>query len=177
MKSLHAWLAISLVAVFADATAHSASDAYLTLTVATGAGGTTRIDAQWDIALRDLHFVLKLDDDGDGNLTWGEVRKHQARIAAYAYDNLRASADGKPCAVEPARQSIASHADGAYAALHFAIVCRGTPRKLALDYGLLFAVDPSHRGIVVFRHGGTVATALASPDNAAIEFALPLVTP
>jgi len=173
MKPFHVFVAALLVTVFADATAHSASDAYLTLTVAKSAGSTTRIDAQWDVALRDLHFVLKLDDDGDGNLTWGEVRKHQARIAAYAYDNLRASADGKPCAVEPVRQSVASHADGAYAALHFTIACAGGPRNLAIDYRLFFAVDPSHRGIVVFRAGDTAATSLLSPDKPQADFALP----
>jgi hypothetical protein len=62
--------------------AHSASDAYLNLTVD---GGNRRgmfvVHGQWDIALRDLDFVLKLDDDGDGRLSWGEVRHHQAAIA------------------------------------------------------------------------------------------------
>ena len=174
MKSLRACVVALLLAVFAEATAHSASDAYLTLTAAGSGGGTTRIAVQWDIALRDLHFVLNLDDDGDGNLTWGEVRKHEARIARYAHDNLRAFADGKPCAVSPARQSIATHADGAYAALEFTIVCNGAPRKVALDYGLLFAVDPSHRGIVVYRAGGAAATSLLSPDKPQVEFALPV---
>ncbi len=160
------WLALLCAA---NALAHSASDAYLTLSVAPGG----RIEAQWDVALRDLHFVLGLDDDGDGSLTWAEVRKHEARIARYAYDNLRATGDGKPCAIRPTRQAIAGHSDGAYAALFFAIACDGAPRKLVLDYRLFFAVDPSHRGIVVIKSPRGTATSVASPDNARIEIALP----
>ena len=134
---------------------------------ARGNAGNTVVEAQWDIALRDLNFVLKLDDDGDGSITWGEVRKHQADIARYAYANLRASGDGAPCTVEPSRQLVTDHPDGAYAALFFRIVCKGAPRQLALDYRLFFAVDPSHRGILVFRAGGRTATSLASPETRA----------
>ena len=152
---------------------HSASDAYLTLKTVKSTAAQTRVEVQWDIALRDLHVALALDDDGDGNLTWGEVRKHAARIARHAHASLRTSGDGKACAIEPGRQAIATHADGAYAALFFTIVCDGAPRKLALDYRLFFAIDPSHRGIVVFNGGGAIATALLSPDNPQVQFALP----
>ena len=61
--------------------AHSASDAYLTLSVdPAGTAERTVIHGQWDIALRDLDFVLKLDDDGDGQVTWGEFKRHQAAV-------------------------------------------------------------------------------------------------
>lgn len=152
--------------------AHSASDAYLTLTAAPPQGTATVIEAQWDIALRDLHFALALDDDGDGNLTWAEVRRHQQRIARYAYESLRANGDGVPCALEPSRQAIVDRADGAYEALFFRIVCKGAPRAIALDYKLFFAIDPSHRGILLFRSDKGAATALISPDNARVELRL-----
>jgi len=155
------------------AQAHSASDAYLTLAAAAAPQpAATVIEAQWDIALRDLHFAIGLDDDGDGNLTWAEVKKHGHRIARYAYESLRVSGDGAACAIEPSRQAIADRADGAYAALFFRIVCKGTPRTVALDYRLFFAIDPSHRGILVFRSGKGTATALVSPDNARVELRL-----
>ena len=170
MRSL---VAVATLLVGGVVHAHSASDAYLTLETPTRSAGTTVVEGQWDIALRDLNFVLKLDDDGDGSITWGEVRRHHAEIARYAYSNLRASGDGAPCTVEPSRQLVTDHADGAYAALFFRIVCKGTPRRLALDYRLFFALDPSHRGILVFRSGGGTATSLLSPDNAQVGLALP----
>ena len=33
-----------------------------------------RIEGHWDIALRDLDMALGLDGDGDGRLTWDELR-------------------------------------------------------------------------------------------------------
>jgi hypothetical protein len=153
--------------------AHSASDAYLTLATAAPQAAATVIEAQWDIALRDLHFAIGLDDDGDGNLTWAEVKKHAPRIARYAYESLRVSGDGAACAIEPSRQAIADRADGAYAALFFRVVCKGAPHSVAVDYKLFFAIDPSHRGILVFRSGGGTSTSLVSPENSHVELALP----
>jgi len=159
----------ALLFMVSNALAHSASDAYLTITSASNG----RIEGQWDVALRDLHFVLALDDDGDGKLTWGEVRKHEARIARYAYDRLRVSSDGKACTVRPTRQAISGRADGAYAAFFFTIACEGKPNKLTLDYSLFFDVDPSHRGIVVFNMRNATSTSLFSPDKPHADFTLP----
>lgn len=186
-----AWCTLALLAASLTsmtAGAHSASDAYLTLTEqppmkSVGAGqppgashpkgaGQTVVHAQWDIALRDLDFVLKLDDNGDGNITWSELRKHQHEIAEYAYANLHVSGDGSSCRIDPTRQMVDDHADGAYASLMFDVTCPGAPARLTLDYRLFFAIDPSHRAIVVFRSGDNVATALLSPDKARIELPL-----
>ena len=153
--------------------AHSASDAYLTLDAGTPtASGEMVIKGQWDIALRDLDFVLTLDDNGDGNITWHELRRHQADIARYAYSMLGARADGKPCTVRPTSQRVSQRADGAYAALSFDIVCNGAQREVTLDYRLFFAIDPSHRCILVARNGRETATALLSPANATVDLRL-----
>jgi hypothetical protein len=160
----------------ANVEAHSASDAYLTLTAPkhaeTNSSGKTIVHAQWDIALRDLDFVLGLDDDGDGRIVWRELRAHQKEIASYAYEYLHASAAGKACTVEPTRQMVDDHADGAYAALFFDVICEGNPKHLSLDYRLFFAIDPSHRGILVMHSGDDVATAVLAPQNAKIELPL-----
>ena len=37
---------------------------------------------QWDIALRDLEYAIGLDADGDGAITWGELRAKHARDRA-----------------------------------------------------------------------------------------------
>src|SRR6185369_11509894 len=65
------------------AEAHKPSDSYLSITVE-----GTRVRGQWDIALRDLDYAIALDADGDGALTWGEVRGQMGRITAYAFDRL-----------------------------------------------------------------------------------------
>jgi len=166
----------ALVAMLASvaARAHSASDAYLTLTeVAHDAPNDPGvIHAQWDIALRDLDFVLKLDDNGDGNIVWGELRKHQSAIAVYAYRYLKFSGDTTACQVKPTGQMVDGHADGAYVSLMFDVVCSGAPKRLSLDYSLFFAIDPSHRAILIEQNGADISTALLSSDKAHLELPL-----
>jgi hypothetical protein len=163
--------------------AHSASDAYLNLTLGEPVGPAVVVHGQWDIALRGLDFVLRLDANGDGSVTWGEVRQRQVEIERYAYAALHAAnGPGRACVIKPLGQMIDDHADGAYAALFFDITCARTkaPKQtmhspypaLSLDYRLFFAIDPSHRGIVVMRTDGSVATAVASPQNAVIRMDL-----
>ena len=178
MKPPIRWLAsasfvLATALNLSPAAAHSASDAYLTIEAgARASSGETIVRGEWDVALRDLDFALRLDDNGDGNITWGELRKHQAAIDRYAYGYLRASADGKDCTIRPVRQRVSNHADGAYAALSFEIVCTGMPRRLMLEYRMFFALDPSHRCILIFRSGTDTATALLSPDNARVDLKL-----
>ena len=171
VRAALAMSALLAIAVPESAGAHSASDAYLTLTTeASSSTGQREIHGQWDISLRDLDFVLKLDDDGDGRLTWGEVHAHQAAIDDYAYRYLQADGGpGNACVIKPRRQMIDDHADGAYMALFFDIICAHVAPKLTLRYSLFFHIDPSHRGIFVMQKGSEVATALLSPDNATIE--------
>lgn len=158
----------------APAAAHSASDAYLTLTAdrSTGAGPLV-LRGQWDIALRDLDFVLHLDADGDGQLTWAEVRRQQPAIARYAYAALHvADGSGRECRIVPGRQLVDGHADGSYAVLYFEVMCARTAATVTLDYRLFFSIDPSHRGLLVL-HGTTdTATAVLSPQNARISLPL-----
>jgi hypothetical protein len=166
----------ALLALLVESTgvrAHSASDAYLTVTVDPSVPGRILLHGQWDVALRDLDFVLRLDEDGDGRLTWGEVRRRQAAIAKYAYGYLRLIDDrGAPCAITAKKQMIDYHADGAYAALFFDAVCAPASRASALQYSLFFAIDPSHRGIFVLHDGASIATAVLSPDNGRIVLGL-----
>ena len=154
--------------------AHSASDAYLTLSMDPARNANrTVIHGQWDIALRDLDFTLKLDDNGDGQVTWGEYKRHQAAVEHYAYEKLGFMAEkGNLCSIKPVRQLIDAHADGAYAALFFDVVCTHAPKSLTMNYTLFFAIDPSHRGIFAMHAGDDTSTAVLSPQNAKVILSL-----
>ncbi len=150
------------------AAAHSVSDAYLTLTAGDSAASGI-VHGQWDIALRDLDFVLDLNQAGTGQLTWGEVRRRQAQIENYAYSHLRFESDGAHrCAIKPGPMMIDEHADGAYAVLLFDVSCAAAQPRITLSYDLFFAIDPSHRAIFVMRAGADTATAVLSPENSNI---------
>jgi hypothetical protein len=140
--------------------AHKPSDSYLTVRAE-----AERIAVRWDIALRDLDYVLQLDRDGNGELQWGEVRTREADITAYAARGLSLEAGGKPCALAPAApMALDRHSDGTYAVLSLAARCEPPVRDLAMAYSLLFEVDPTHRGLVQWvapGSGGTQALVFA----------------
>jgi hypothetical protein len=174
--SLLLGLGLGLVSVIAGA--HSASDAYLTLDAigkgaASGKSAVVVAHGQWDIALRDLDFVLRLDDDADGRITWGELRRHQAQIERYATSRLTfTGGSGDPCSLRVTRQQVDGHADGAYAVLFFDVLCDRRPPSLRMSYDLFFAIDPSHRGILVMHTGEDIATAVLAPENATLNLPL-----
>lgn len=137
---------VLLLALFLSlpAHAHKPSDSYLTLRADNEA-----ITARWDIALRDLDYVLQLDRDGNGELTWGEVRQRSADIEQLAISRLALSSQGQPCPLQPAGPLMLDrHSDGTYAVLTLQARCARLAESLQADYSLFFDVDPTHRGLV-----------------------------
>jgi hypothetical protein len=174
-------LAALLVAVHLSAAAHKPSDSYLTLSAQqdaaplASAGSTTpswTLHARWDIALRDIDYVLQLDRDGNGELTWGETRQREADITRLATSALHITADHQACPwAVAAPMALDKHSDGTYAVLSLTAQCASAPKTLSATYSLFFDVDPSHRGLLQWLApvaSGGVATAQAlvfSIDN------------
>jgi hypothetical protein len=130
-----------------NALAHKPSDSYLTMSVPKDGSDVT---VRWDIALRDLDYVLQLDRDNDGALTWGEVRSRGDDITKYATANLALTSKDKACALTTAApMQLDKHSDGTYAVLSLTAACGAAiTEALQVKYSLLFDVDPSHRGLV-----------------------------
>ena len=128
----------------APAHAHKPSDSYLTVKAE-----EARVQVRWDLALRDLDYVLQLDRDGNGELTWGEVRQRSGDITRYATGRLAFTGNDKPCPLAAAGPlQLDHHSDGTYAVLTLAADCPGLAHGLRLKYSALFDVDPTHRGLV-----------------------------
>jgi len=157
-----AWLLLT-----SPAWAHKPSDSYLSLSVQ-----NDHIEGQWDIALRDLADAIGLDSDGDGQLTWGEVRTKHDEIRVYALSRLTLSADQQTCATQLLEQLIDHHTDGAYSVLRFRSDCGGLIERLAVDYRLLFDIDAQHKGLVRLTQGGHTSTAIFSRESPAQEFSI-----
>ena len=144
MRPLLSLAILTAAVLFAvPALAHKPSDSYLALAVA-----GRSIEGRWDIALRDLANVMSLDRDGDGTVTWGELRARRDDVAALALGRLKLRANDAVCTSRVRDLRVASHSDGAYAVLGFEAVCPAEPHVLGVDYELLFDVDPQHEGIV-----------------------------
>jgi hypothetical protein len=143
LRGLRLALVLCLLTLSSSALAHKPSDSYLRLGNEDGAPA-----GRWDIALRDLDDALGIDRDGDGAITWGELRAAEPRITSYARRSLRASTAAGACRLSFGTIATISHSDGAYAALPLGFACPGDVRRLKLHYDLLFAVDAQHRGVL-----------------------------
>jgi HupE / UreJ protein len=162
------WLAALWLLLAAGLTmAHKPSDSYLTL-AAEGAVLTGR----WDIALRDLDLALGLDADGDGRITWGEVRSRHADIASLAQAHLVLRADGQSCALAVGPQQVDEHTDGAYSVLPLTATCPRPPVVLDIGYTLFADLDPQHRGLLNLAAHGATRAAILGPQAPQQAFAL-----
>ena len=130
-------VAMLLIAVLGQASAHKSSDAYLQL-ARTSSGISLRVD----VALRDLDVALDLDANADGRLTWGEIRSAWPAIDAYVRSRVQVAG----CDLQPAPPLLESRIDGVYAALVLTATC-DMPAQPVIRYTLLGDVDPTHRGI------------------------------
>src|SRR5450432_3986850 len=153
-----ALLAIALAAVAGLASAHKSSDSYLQIDAAPG-----KLAVRWDIALRDLDIALDLDTDGDGKLTWGEVKAAWPRIESYAMANL--SIEG--CELRPVERGLERRNDGTYAVVHLVSDCTLAAQP-AIAYSLFAEVDPTHRGIAkIQRPGQPLVLSVLDPSRPA----------
>jgi len=163
--NLRSWLLLLLLLLPGSVLAHKASDSYLVLDVK-----GSEVTGQWDIALRDIDFAIGLDVDGNGDITWGEVRARHAEIAAWALGGLSMQRGG-PCRLEVTDHLVDSHTDGAYAVLRLAGTCPEAAGDMTLAYHLLFELDALHRGLLRLSLDGKSQTAVFSPDRAEQRFA------
>jgi len=125
------------------AEAHQASEAYLSYRV-----DGAEVEQRLDIALRDLDRDLGLDADGDGALSWGEVRTRWPDIEGLAAEGVRFEADGAACTLQHrAAPQLDSHSDGVHAVLVSHWRCPAAVRVLDVDYRLFAATDAGHRGL------------------------------
>ena len=161
LAALLAWLTLLLPQA---AQAHSASSSYLHVDVQ----GRDLV-VQWSIALRDLDYAIGLDTDGDGDVTWGELRQRAAAVDAYALARLHLSADGEACPFGAVTNLADQLSDGAYAVLRLRATCPHVPRRVAVRYGLLFDLDPLHRGLLTLTIGGVPHAYALSPTAPTAE--------
>lgn len=153
-----------LLGLQVPAWAHKASDSYLVV----DAKGSA-VTAQWDIALRDIDFALGLDSDGNGEITWGELRKRQTDIATWALPRLTIDRGG-PCPLQLNLLQVDEHTDGSFAVLQLSGACPAQTGDLGLSYRLLFDLDSLHRGLLRVTVDGTGHTTVLTPTSGTLRF-------
>ncbi len=164
------WVLVLCVLAAPGAWAHKASTTYLHLR----ADGPT-LTLQWDIAIRDLDYAISLDANGDGAVTWGELKQAKPRIADYVLQRFDVNSEKGRCALSLGALKVVPHSDGAYAVLYLEGQCPDAATALDVDYRLFFDIDALHRGLAVIEfatHDGAILrrSALFAPDAHRLHF-------
>ena len=171
LSALHRFFILSLASAAMTAIgpgitfAHKPSDSYLRIN-----GGGERLQIEWDIALKDLEFLVGLDSNQNGEITWRELQDQEANIAAHAISRLRIAAGHKESSLTMEQMLVSQHSDGAYATLRIISDLPGSLANFDLEYRLLFDADPTHRGLVLFQDESGISTHVLSPENPVAKF-------
>ena len=162
-------LALLLVLLLAGppARAHIASNGFLTLNV-----DGPKVSGAVELAIRDGELAVGLDRDGNGKVTWAELKSSQAALQNYVRGHLRLTAADAPCPLKFAAVEVNDRVDGSYLWLPITADCGGAFRRLSIDYTLLDAVDPSHRGLLTLFANGAAQTAVLGGGAGTRQFEL-----
>jgi hypothetical protein len=144
------WLNLALGGA---AHAHIASNGFLTVQVQ-----EADISGTLELAVRDAELAVGVDTDGDGKVTWRELRAAQPQLRRYVSEHLAfATLDGT-CTLSLAGLEVNDRADGAYAWLPFTARCSAPVTNLQIHYTMMEGVDPSHRGLLTLTAGNATQT-------------------
>jgi hypothetical protein len=147
------WMpALLLVAPLVQA--HIASNGFLTLKV-----DRAQVSGALELAIRDGELAVGLDHDGDGKVTWGELRASQTALQSYVLGHLRLLGT-QTCTLGFGPVQVNERVDGSYLWLPISAACGGALKRLSIDYRMLDAEDPSHRGLLTLSANGASQTAV-----------------
>jgi HupE / UreJ protein len=118
----------------APAAAHVTNTSYLTIQV-----GPHELQGEWEIARRDLEYLLR-PASGTPAAPIGDEA-----MAAYALPRLRLRADGRAVACAPAEHSLSTRDGLSYVILGFTAALPADVKSLEIEYGLFRDDDPNHR--------------------------------
>ncbi len=149
-------LLLALLFAAAPASAHETTRSYLTL-----ARRGAEVDTRLRVAFRDIEVAVWMDEDLDGQITWGEAQRRLGAVDAYVEGRLRLDAGG-PCPLRRTGASPSVRSDVAYLDLDLQATCPSADAPLAVDTGLFFEIDPDHRELLQAAVGTRNSTQMLS---------------
>jgi hypothetical protein len=141
---------------------HSLSASYLTLNAP---ADSPALSGRWEIALADLQTLLDLDVDGNGAVTWGELRAQREFIGALALPGLELERGRERCTAEVKNWLLNERSDGYYAVLDLVATCPTRRGNLTVAEQLFFERDRTHRTVLAVHQGSRHSAAILTPDE------------
>lgn len=147
--------------------AHVASNSFV-VTHVTGRDITGSVE----LAVRDVELAVGVDTNGDGKVTWGELRVAAPLLANYIREHLVFSAPSTSCDLTFEAIQVNDRVDGSYAWLPFRAKCPKPVTELSIHYSVLEGVDPSHRGLLTLTAGDVTQTGVLGGGAARATFSV-----
>jgi hypothetical protein len=140
--------------------AHTQSYGFLRATVHDG-----HVSGQLELAVRDLDLAYALDADGDGNVTWGELRKRESELSSLVLHKISIGPAEAPCDLIPGAIAIDSRGGENYAIFPFTGSCEVLGSQVRVGYDLMFGSDAQHRGLVDVSNGDIGRSTVMTPET------------
>jgi hypothetical protein len=150
-----------MFAAIAPAAAHVTNTSYLTMQA-----GATELQGEWEIARRDLEYLLRPSSGAPAMPIADDV------MAAYALPRLRLRADGREIAVEPTEHSRSTRDGLSYVILGFRAGLPPDVKTLEIEYGLFREDDPNHRALFSLTAGGATHSGVFDKGHASERLVL-----
>ena len=163
MKCLPPLLFASLCSAFlcsSVAFAHATQNSFLQLNLERTGNSHIVLNGTWEMSLKDLNIVLKLDTDKDASISVKELAAQRSKISAYLLPKLDIKAHGDECVTRELGGSIKQNVEGPYLSLRLEAICMTDPKSLTLTDKLFFDLDnnQNHRGLMSFAVDDQVLT-------------------
>lgn len=126
------------------------------------------ISVRLRVAFRDIEVAVWMDEDLDGRITWGEVRRRLDAVDAYVRAGFALEAGGI-CELKRTGAAASVRSDVAYLDIRLAGHCPSTDAPLTVRSHLFHEIDPDHREFVQAIVGGATSSTLLSAASPSVE--------
>lgn len=161
-----ACLMLALWAGSGAALAHETTKSYLTLDLEGSA-----LTADLRIAFRDIEVAVWMDENLDGQITWGEAKRRLPAVESYVLSNVAMMTPQGACGMQRSRVSTSTEAGVDYLDLAFSGTCPAkAPAEpvVTLRSTLFTDIDPDHRMFLTAMVQGIHSTELISRSAPAL---------
>jgi len=130
------------------------------------------LEGRVEINVKDIARVVPLDADADGTVSVPELSARAGEFADYLLEHIRFFVDGVQLSLQVEGHEMGRSRRGTYAVFQLAV--RGldeVPKSLEVDYSVLFAADPNHKGFLILAYnerapqvaGGQIVSLIFTP--------------
>ncbi len=144
--------------------AHTSSEAFLKIQL-----DGSRATGAWEFALQDLENIVGVDADGDGRISWGDIKNREAAIQQYILAGIALQQNDETCHVIPGTTMLNNRQDTVFLHVPVTVECPAMIERLQINYDLFFNQDIRHHAIWLITKQDKTFSRISSSDNRNIQ--------